>query len=195
MHRYFLGIALIQLISVVVFWVNMDITIAWSTELALKIVLPLLLVATTAALWFDAIGRGRAARTIAKLQSTHAREREKLQLKSEREKHKVIEKAHKEITKQSRRVSTKANLKVGMAMLFAGGAGVIMLLIELVTFGMMTLMTAGGALGGYLFRARRELPVLSEPDVIETGEFVGDSARVVNDPPPVLKAPHKDKTT
>jgi hypothetical protein len=35
-----------------------------------------------------------------------------------------------------------------------------MLITELITFGMMTLMTAGGALGGYLFRGRKTEPVL-----------------------------------
>jgi len=177
MHRYFLGIVLIQVISVAVFWVNLDITLAWSIELVLKIVLPLLLLATTTALWFDTIGRGRATQALARMQATHARDREKLQLKSEREKHKVIKQAHKEITRQTRRASGRANLKVGAVFLFAGGVGVVMLLIELVTFGMMTLMTAGGALSGYLFRARREKSVQAEAQPIP---------RVINEPTAVL---------
>jgi len=33
-------------------------------------------------------------------------------------------------------------------------AGVVMIITELITMGMMTLTTAGGALGGYLFRGK-----------------------------------------
>lgn len=183
MFRFLFGILLIQVISLVVFWVNMDITITWSTQLALKIGLPLLLLAISTALWFDALGRSRATQTVAKLQESHAREREKLQIKSEREKHKVIKDAHKQINRQSKLASGKANLKVGMAFVVAAVAGVLMLLTELITFGMMTLMTAGGALSGYLFRARRErLPqAINDPslDPSSTPRVINDTGRVL----------------
>lgn len=189
MFRFFFGILLIQVISLVVFWVNMDITITWSTELALKIGLPLLLLAITTALWFDAVGRSRATHTLAKLQESHAREREKLQIKSEREKHKVIKDAHKQITRQSRLASGKANLKVGLAFAVAACAGVLMLITELVTFGMMTLMTAGGALSGYLFRAKRErLPVPINDAALDNSS----QPRVINETARVLESAESD---
>lgn len=191
MFRFFFGILLIQVISLVVFWVNMDITITWSTELALKIGLPLLLLALTTALWFDALGRSRATQTVAKMRETHAREREKLQINSEREKHKVIKDAHKQITRQTRLASGKANLKVGLAFAVAACAGVLMLLTELVTFGMMTLMTAGGALSGYLFRAKRErLVVTNNHSAIDQNA----QPRVINESGRVLEPAGKSES-
>lgn len=128
----------------------------WNNLLLLKIGIPLMLVSVIAALWLDSIGRHRASDAIARLKVNHAKDREKLQLKTEKEKTKLIREAHKEMDKQSRRVSTRANIKVGLAFVGVAFAGLVMIITELVTFGMMTIMTAGGALGGYLARVKQE---------------------------------------
>ncbi len=164
MHRFLPGVLLIQAISLVVLWVNIGSDVLLGPDLLVKVLLPLLLLAVTTALWFDSIARNRAADMIAKLKERHARDREKLQVETQKEKSKVIKDAHKEIVREQRRVNSKANMKVGVAFFAAAGAGILMLITELVTFGMMTLMTAGGALSGYLFRGRRETTAsLSEP--------------------------------
>ena len=53
----------------------------------------------------------------------------------------------------------------------------MMLLTQFVTLGLLTLTTAGGAVGGYLVRARREQEALEGPDykLIEA-EVVDDTA-------------------
>lgn len=156
MHRFLPGVILIQIISLVIFWVNIPLELTWDLKLALKIFLPLLLLGISTSLWFDSIAKNRAASMIAKLKDRHAKDREKLHVQTEREKNRVVKDAHKEIVREQRRVNNKANMKVGVAFFAAAGAGVVMLVIELVTFGMMTLMTAGGALSGYFYRGRKE---------------------------------------
>lgn len=170
MHRFLPGVILIQIISVVIFWVNIPLELTWDFKLALKILLPLLLLGISTSLWFDSIAKNRAAGTIAKLKERHAKDREKLQLQTERDKSRVVKDAHKEIVREQRRVNNKANMKVGVAFFAAAGAGVIMLITELVTFGMITLMTAGGALSGYFYRGRKE----TGPDVAVMPERGGE---------------------
>lgn len=185
MLRFIPAIVLVQIISITLFWVNTEAVLDWSNVMLLKIGVPLILISVIAALWFDTIGRQRAIDTIARLKVNHAKDREKLQLKTEKEKSKILKDAQKEISKQGRRVSTRANLKVGLAFVGVAFAGLVMIITELVTFGMMTIMTAGGALGGYLARVKQEfssstaLEVDSEqPRIVnqQTGVVVSDSA-------------------
>ena len=174
MLRFIPAIVLIQVISITLFWVNTEASPDWDSVLLLKIGMPLILVSVIAALWFDSIGRQRAVDTIARLKVSHAKDREKLQLKTEKEKTKILKDAQKEITKQGRRVSTRANLKVGLAFVGVACAGLVMIITELVTFGMMTIMTAGGALGGYLARVKQEF---TSTTVLESDT---DHPRIVN---------------
>lgn len=140
----------------VLLWINIEPRPVPDTSLLLRVGLPVGFLLVVTAFWFDSIGRHRASSAIAKLQHKHAREREKIRVRSEQEKLKVMEKAQSEIHRQSRVASGKANLKVGAVFVAATGAGVLMLMANLVTFGLVTMMTAGGAMGGYLLRWRQE---------------------------------------
>jgi hypothetical protein len=60
------------------------------------------------------------------------------------------------VLKGANRAHAKANFKVGLAVTGAVGAGIIMLFTELLTMGLLTLSTAGGALVGYGARARQD---------------------------------------
>jgi len=84
-----------------------------------------------------------------------AKERENLHVRAEKSKTKLVEKTQKQIASEYKKTQGRANLKVGAAFAATVGAGILMLVIELLTFGLMTLTTAGGALGGYLVRARK----------------------------------------
>jgi len=152
MHRYLPGVLLVQVVTLAIFWVSLDVGL---NQMLLQAGLPSLLIAFVTALWFASIGRADAERATARLRVDHARDREKLQVAAERTKAKVREQAHKEIRKQERRVSRRANFKVGLAFTGATIAGVLMLLTELLTLGLMTITTAGGAMGGYLLRWRQ----------------------------------------
>ncbi|MEE9321434.1 MAG: hypothetical protein V3U76_13370 [Granulosicoccus sp.] len=178
MLRYLPGIFLIQAVTLAVFWVNLD---ADPTTLLLRAGVPALLIATVSALWFSSIGKVDAERSQARLRLEHARDREKLQLDAERSKAKVLKQAQRESIKQERKVSRRANVKVGLAFMGVTAAGVLMLLTELLTLGLLTITTAGGAMGGYLLRWRQA----SRADKIlpGTGEtkVIGGSSLIVDD--------------
>ena len=152
MHRYLPGILLVQIVTLAIFWVNLDAT---GQTLWLQAGFPSALIAVVTALWLASIGRADAERASVKLRLDHARDREKLQLDAERSKAKVLERSFKEMRKQERRVSRRANVKVGLAFIGVTAAGVLLLITELFTLGLMTITTASGAMGGYLLRMRQ----------------------------------------
>lgn len=158
MLRYLPGIFLIQLISIVLVSLQTIQLSALDLRTMLQLLVPLTVVGVTSALWFDHIGRARAQRHVEKLKAHHAKDRENLQKQTEKEKDRVRAEAQKAIRRETRRVNTRANLKAFVSLGIAGGAGLLLLFTELFTLGMMTLMTASGAMGGYLWRASKENP-------------------------------------
>lgn len=152
MLRYLPGILLVQIVTAVLLWVNLDAT---PKDLAIQFGVPAILITLVTGLWFASIARGDAERLNTKLRLEHARDREKIQLNAEKDKQHVMEKTHKEIRQSEKRISRAANFKVTAAFVAASAAGVLMLIIELFTFGLMTIMTTVGGMGGYLVRARQ----------------------------------------
>ena len=174
MHRFLPGILLLQLVTLVLFWINLPSSVESKAAdnqafmvllsdygFAFRLLLPIVLLGMFTAFWFSSVAKQANVRAVSKLQDGHAKEREKIQLRAERDKSRVVEQTQKEIRKETQRVNRKASIKVGMSMLVAAFAGVILILTELITLGVITLTTAGGALGGYLWRGKspRHLPV------------------------------------
>lgn len=122
----------------------------------LRLIVPLLVVAMVAALWLNSMAAHQRREHLARADRKFAREREKIRVNAERAKSRVIKQAHKDIARETRSAHAKANVKVGAAFAAAFGAGALMLLTQFMTLGVVTLTAAGGALGGYLYRARRE---------------------------------------
>lgn len=153
MIKYLLGLLLLQFITVV-------LTVLYSDNLTgvglLKLGIPLVIIALLAAFWFQSLSENRVNDQLARLKEQFAREREKIRVNAERAKTRVVKDAQKQIASEARRTHAKANFKVGAAFAGVVGAGGLMLLTELLTLGIMTLTTAGGALGGYLYRAKKE---------------------------------------
>ena len=119
--------------------------------------LPLLVVALVAAFWFSSLATHLAVRRAERLRAEmerererFARERESIRVKAEQEKTRLLQRSHKEMTRESRRANSRANLKVGAAFAVAAGAGVVMMAVNFFTLGLLTLTGVGGALGGYL---------------------------------------------
>lgn len=197
MLRYFPGIVLVQLVTLALFWVNRSGSIE---EILLRAGLPALFIACVTALWLSTIGRMDSERQQSKLKEEHFNERENLNRKIERvrsdslqqasadkaqiierahsERERLVRQTHKEIIKQERRVSRRANVKVGLAFMAMTGVGVILLITELLTLGLLTITTAGGAMGGYLMRWRQTRRVMDlvtqspgESDTVDA-EFV-----------------------
>ncbi len=158
MFRFLPGLILIQAASlgVVLFVVDPSRPWAWARAGAVLLVTTLIV-----AFWFDAIARQMRKDAVADLHQQHAREREKLKVQAEREKHRVVQNSQKQLARQAAKVQARANMKVGASLAVAAGVGVVMVMAQFVTFGLLTVSTAGGALGGYLWRGRqlgRQLP-------------------------------------
>jgi len=113
-------------------------------------------IAVCTTFWFGSIVNNLHNSTHAKLQAKHAKDRERILLKAERDKAKVTSKSYQQVDKASKNAHAKANFKVGAAVAVAIGAGGIMILSQLFTVGVMILIASGSGLAGYLTRARQE---------------------------------------
>lgn len=174
MLRFLPGILLLQLAT---FGIGLIIGRPDDIKIWLIALVALVLLAVFAAFWFVSLARSETKDAVNKVKFElqeeankarlaqqdevnktkldFAKERENLHVSAEKAKTKLVEKTQKQIASDYKKTQGWANLKVGIAFAATVGAGILMLVIELLTFGLMTLTTAGGALGGYLVRARK----------------------------------------
>jgi len=151
MIRFLFGIVLMQLVTVALVYLSPELQgMAW-----LRLVIPLLVIGLFGAFWFSSIAKHQAKDAVRIAVAEHAKEKEKIQIKAEKEKVRLIKKTQQQITKENNSAHRKANVKVGAAFATTIGFGAILLLTELLLLGMLTMSTAGGALGGYLWRAKK----------------------------------------
>ena len=115
-----------------------------------------LLVGALSSFWFASVAGHLCKDQLVREREGFSREREQIRVRAEREKTKVIKQSHQQITKERNRVQSKATMKVGVAFAGAVGLGLVMMLTQFVTLGLLTVTTAGGAVGGYLYRGRRD---------------------------------------
>ncbi|MBS1213447.1 MAG: uncharacterized protein H6R26_2064, partial [Proteobacteria bacterium] len=102
-----------------------------------------------------------------------AREREQILVSAEADKRSMLQESHEQIVRETNRAHARANLKLGAALAGLLGIGGLLLAIEFVSIGLMTLTAAGGMLAGYVMRARQDalrqrekmLPSLAPPAV------------------------------
>lgn len=189
MHRYLPGIFLVQVVTAVLLWVNLS---GSPRDMAIQFGIPALLITLVTALWFASIARADAERANAKIRLEHARDREKLNVNAEKTKARIIEKTQKEIRKQEKRIGRKASIKVGLAFFATTIAGVLMLITELFTFGLMTIMTTMGGLGGYLMRARQAYDA-NNSTADETANEIDVDETFAELPPPPKSPPSELK--
>jgi len=189
MHRYLPVIILVQLVTAALLWASLD---SPPKQLLLQFGLPAMLVAVVTALWFASIGRMDSERVIAKLKLQHAKEREKLHVNAEKTKSKVIEQSHKEIRKHEKRIGRKASLKVGLAFFSATAVGVLFVITEFLMFGLMTITTSLGGLGGYLLRARQSYGVKTTSTVPEIRVIDGENTNTPLPAPESKVSVHSD---
>lgn len=154
MFKFLPAIIIIQLITASLVY----IAINWPSDPQLIIVLIVFafIIAILSTFWFASIVSNIHHSSHAKLQEKHAKDREKLLLKAEREKAKISLKNNKQIDQSTKNIIAKANFKVGLAVAAAVGIGGIMIISQLVTIGMMMLVASGSGLAGYLVRARQD---------------------------------------
>ena len=164
--KFFLGIVLVELISIVLFSISPQ---TFDEMGALRLVVPLFFVAIMVAFWFSSLSEHFHKDREHEIKDSFAKEREELRVKAEKEKIKVVKQAQKEIAKEAKLTHAKANFKVGAA--FAGvlGVGILFMLAQFVTAGLLTMTAAGGAIGGYYWRGKRlEDKKMKELEVIDT---------------------------
>jgi len=181
MLRYIPGVLLVQLVTAVLLWVNVE---APFRALLIQFGLPAILITIVTSLWFASIARGDAERLNAKLRLRHAAEKEKLVVGVERDKARVRLQSEKEMRKHEKRVGRKAGFKVTLAFVGATLAGLLMLITELFTFGLMTITTALGGMGGYLFRGRQRHDVKFPHSRSATQSIDADETFAELPPPP-----------
>lgn len=202
MLRYLPGIVLVQLVTLALFWVNQD---AQLQELLMRVALPSALFACVTAFWFSALSKTQREQHMGKLRQAHATEREILNKEIERtrsdvlqkasaeqaellerahvEREKLVKKTHREVMRHERSASRRASFKVGFAFTALTTLGVVLLISNLLTLGLLTITTAGGALGGYLIRWRQTgwLPAAQRidtvPDLSESDATVADAGQ------------------
>lgn len=175
MLRYLPGILLAQIVTLVLFWVNLAVD---SPARWVNVALPAGLVTVLTAFWFASIARADAERFSAGLRAEHARDREQLQLDAERSRAQIREQAQLAITREHRRIGRRANLKVGLAFAAAGAAGLLLLVTEMLMLGMLTISTTGGAIGGYLLRLRQQRRADHEQDAMHRQPTVVNAENV-----------------
>ncbi|MCK5919265.1 MAG: hypothetical protein KAG34_12630, partial [Cocleimonas sp.] len=174
MFRFMIGIFLVQAVTVVLIFLSPDLEgYAW-----LRLAFPVVMVGVFASFWFQSMAKDKSKDQLANLKDEyvkektqredsylaekatlndkHLKEKAKIQINAERAKTKLVKQTQKQIAREAKVTHGKANFKVGATFAAAIGAGALMLLIELFTFGLMTLTTAGGAMGGYYLRAKKE---------------------------------------
>lgn len=152
MLRFVVGILLVQLASLALVLFARPAQDEWASWLPILVALGVIALVT--AFWFTHIVSHLRRDDVERIRSEFAEEREQLRVKAEREKTRLIRKNQKEIVAETRRAQGRANLKVGIALAVAAGSGVLMIVTNFVTLGLLLMTATGGALGGYLLRRK-----------------------------------------
>ena len=153
MFRYLPGILIIQVATVALLLAAGKTS---DPELWIAIGCLALVISVVTAFWFESIASHLKKDAVTQAKDEFFREREKLRVNAERQKNRLIEKSHKQITRETNRAHARASFKVGGAFIGVIAAGTLMVFTQFITLGLLLLATGGGALAGYLARARQE---------------------------------------
>ena len=159
MFRYLPGILIIQVATVAL------ILAAGRTsdqELWIAIGCIALIISLVTAFWFESIASHIKKDAVTRAKDEFSREREKLRVNAERQKSRLIKKSHEQITRETNRAHARASFKVGGAFVGVIAAGTLMVFTQFMTLGLLLLATGGGALAGYLARAKQDRLIRKE---------------------------------
>jgi len=151
--KFLIGILLLQGATVLLIYTAMktDLAQTWFLFGALGVT-----VGAVTAFWFNAIAENASKHRLAKAQASFSREREKIRVRAEKEKTKEFKTAQRQIHRQKQRTETSSNIKTGVVIGGAVSAGLVLLMTQMVTLGLLTLTAVGGAALGYGVRARQD---------------------------------------
>lgn len=108
-------------------------------------------------LWFGSIAEHQRKDALHRVREEFARERERLKVAAEADKRTIVEQSHERIVRETNRAHARANFKLGVAVTAMVGIASVMIYAELLTLGLLTLTGAGGAVAGYIARARQDV--------------------------------------
>ena len=128
-----------------------DLTQTWPLFGALGVTL-----AAMTALWFNSIADGSRKEALAKVQASFSREREKIRVRAEQDKAREVKNTQRQAERQQQRARVGGQLKTGLLIAGGAGAGLLLLMTQMISLGMLALTTAGGAAIGYGVRARQD---------------------------------------
>jgi len=151
--KYLIGVLFVQGVTVLL------VVTAYRTDLERTGLLFLLLnlaIGALTAFWFTSMAAGARRRALSRAQVGFAREREKIRVRAEREKAKEVKSSRQRVSQERRGAAQGGNLKTGLVLGGAAGLGMVMVLTQFVTLGLLALTTAGGAALGYGLRARQD---------------------------------------
>jgi hypothetical protein len=152
--KYLIGILCVQGVTVLL------VVTAYRTDLEKTGLLFLLLnlaVGTLTAFWLTSMSEGVRKQALLRAKEGFAREREKIRVRAEQDKTREVRNSQRKIDREKQRVQKGSNRKTGLVVLGgAAGVGVLVVLTQFVTLGLLALTTAGGAALGYGLRARQE---------------------------------------
>ena len=153
MLKFIPGILLLQVVTVALVMIAPADLADWTW---LRVVIPVLIAGFLTAFWFGSVAAHQRKDEISRLKESHAKERENIRVNAERAKTRMVKQTQRKTLKEVRRSSTRANIKIGLAFAGAAGLGGLLVFTQFMSLGLLTLTTAGGALGGYLLRMRQE---------------------------------------
>jgi hypothetical protein len=153
MFRFLPGIIVAQAAAAVLVLAAMGSSrdVGWAPIGALAAIIALLV-----AVWFGSIADHVRKDALADARNTFARERESLVVSAETDKRAALEESHQRIVRETNRAHARANFKLGAGLAGLLSLGGLMFAIEFVTLSLLIFATAGGALAGYLVRARQD---------------------------------------
>jgi flagellar biosynthesis protein FliP len=154
MFKFLPGILLIQFATSALVFILLRTTVENFQAIAVAIIS--LVISLFGAFWFASIAQNTHKDALEKTRQAHAQEREDLLVDTERQKVDMLKQTHAQIVKETNRAHAKANLKVGAMFTAAVGVGAVMVFAQFITVGLIMLATTGGALTGYLARARQD---------------------------------------
>jgi Flp pilus assembly protein TadB len=179
--KFFVGVVLVQGMTGLLLY-------AWSrtgsADAALTFVAIGLAAGFFASLWVASLSRSDRREAQMRAESKLAQERERHKRLSEKARVKAADTARKEGQREARRGRAGANIKLGGAVAGMVGLGVLLLLTQFLSLGVLLVSSSGGAVAGYLFRARQEARRKPGQGGALTSARVADGSRYIESEAP-----------
>jgi hypothetical protein len=151
--RILIALVVIQVLTVLLYiaWTRTD-----STDSLLAFALLALAAAFFAALWLGSMTRSHHARDVLLAKEALRHERERSRRLVEEQKTQTRESVRRQMTRDFSRQQNRSRLKLYGAFAGMGGIGLLLILTQFLSLGIVLLSSSGGALAGYLLRIRQE---------------------------------------